>query len=856
MKSTETIEVARAVAPLAALLEPTEVNDVVILSFTANLGFFSKAAAGRARSRGARVSIVSDLAQTTFDPDAVRGAGWDWLDGRAWCTGAFHPKLIVAAGEADAAVLVGSGNATPAGWVDNAEVWIRMNATSEGCPQAVHDIAAWLTRLPDHVHVSPGVAESLISAAKRLTRFAPTGDGPRFVHNLDEPIWATLPAGPVDELVVSSPFLDASCAALRRVCEQLQPASLTVAVADDFHFDGAELAGVLADWHGSAVTIASDRYHHGKVIEWSSGLRQALIGSPNCTTTALGRTVGDTDGNCEIALICDVDTTLAPPAGAMITTTGLVSHRYAPLTSPPAPLLYAAVVEEPGVRLFLRRPSDFELRVEVYDGATWRDTGYRVRSEVDQFLCVDWRPDRSVAIRVTAQGGTGTTPVAATVLARLDPRPASRTDLGGSSGEFIDNPQFIATLQAALARIRASLVASRGTHAGAAPAVRVENRDTPRPTWQQVVERVRVETGERFSWFSLPHLSRRAGLLPSDVRLDDDAIESDSEADEDGGLTDVERDRIERLKEYRRRRIADLRRWCTRYYDPDALTDSERAARRRAAADAGFDPATGCSEIDIATAAVVLAAHQLGAWDDVDDEAITLTRALRPLGRALTDDSLAPDAAAVAAVGLWIHDRLVERSGERAGARTTYRGLAHHLASLLDRLDERALAARCATLATVTHPAPPPDDVFTLALGVAVPDLDAEFLSRLDEEAGVIAEMTARVVDVVGELAGDGLPTLLRWLTWGEHLNPVALRARTRAAGVVTVAWRAPDLVIAVEKPRPRGVVYRLPRGPIVALNPDNGRIDTRHEQASWFGDAPPPAATDVLEACGVDELG
>jgi hypothetical protein len=149
-------ETARLVAPLHALGEPTEITDVVIVSFTANLGFFSKAAAGRARSRGARVTIVSDLSQTTFDPDAVRGAGWDWLDGRAWCHGAFHPKLIVAASDTEAALLVGSGNATPDGWVDNAEVWVRLNASERGCPDAVAGVAAWLTRLPEHVNVSPG----------------------------------------------------------------------------------------------------------------------------------------------------------------------------------------------------------------------------------------------------------------------------------------------------------------------------------------------------------------------------------------------------------------------------------------------------------------------------------------------------------------------------------------------------------------------------------------------------------------------------------------------------------------------------------------------------------------------------
>ena len=135
-----------------------------------------------------------------------------------------------------------------------------------------------------------------------------------------------------------------------------------------------------------------------------------------------------------------------------------------------------------------------------------------------------------------------------------------------------------------------------------------------------------------------------------------------------------------------------------------------------------------------------------------------------------------------------------------------------------------------------------------------MPDLGAEFLDRLDQDDQVVAEMTGRVVDIVGDLSGDGIPQLLRWLGWAEHLSPVALRARTRSAGTVTIGWNAPNLVIVAERPRPRGVLYRLPRGPVVGLNDDNGRIDIRHEQATWFGDAPPPpAAAAVLQDCGIE---
>jgi hypothetical protein len=630
-------------------------------------------------------------------------------------------------------------------------------------------------------------------------------------------------------------------------------------VADDFHFDGDALAALLAERHGTAVRITPGRYHHGKVIQWAvGGRRWALVGSPNCTVAALGRTVGDHDGNCEIALVCEVNATLTPAHTEPVAPLELAAHLYRPVTAAKAPLLYAALVEQDGVRLLLRRPADVELRVEVYEGATWCDTGRRVPVGVVDHMCQDWHPARSACVRVVSAGGEEAGRAAATVLTRLDPRPASRTDLGGSSGEFIDNPTFITSLQTALARIRISLAAAHGIRAAGAQTVRAgEDHVASRPTWQEIVERVRVETGERFSWFSLPTLAHRAGLLPPDVALDDGAevasagVAGEAETSE---LTGTDLDRFEQMAEYRERRIAALRRWCTRFYDPDLITDAERVARRRAAADAGFDPSSVCSEVDVAVAAVVLAAHQLGAWEDPDDEAITLTRALRPLGRPLADDCLAPDAAAVAAVGLWVLDGLVAVSAQRLSLRSTYQGVARRLAALVDRIDEAALVSRCLTLATVTRAAPSADEVFSFAVGVAAPDLAAELIARLDVEEAIIAEMTGRVIDIVAELPGDGIPLLVRWLGWASHLSPIALRARTRTAGVVTFAWDSPELVIVVDRPKPRRVLYHLPGGPVVAVNPDNGRIDIHYEQNTWFGDTPPPAAERVLRRCGIDE--
>ena len=374
--------VERSVAPLRALLDPSDAEEVLILSFTANLGFFTRAAAGRARSRGARVSLVSDLSQTNFDPDAVRGAGSDWLDGRVWCRGAFHPKLIVIGATELTTVLVGSGNATPDGWVDNAELWVRIDATSESCPNTVIALAAWLEELPAIVESSPGVSEALGTAAKVLRRYPVTFDGPRLVHNLDGPIHSALPQGPVDELFVSTPFHDPGSRTLAALCDHLRPTRLTVMVQESFRYDGPALNDVVAQWNGQVVSNLDKRYHHGKLFEWAGpDGRFALVGSPNCTGAALGKSARNQGGNCEMGLICRINgPTLAPAQGEVLERSKVLGHRYVPPTegSRRRPLLVAAVIEEAGTRLVLRTVAPQELRVEVYERGTWRDTGRRI----------------------------------------------------------------------------------------------------------------------------------------------------------------------------------------------------------------------------------------------------------------------------------------------------------------------------------------------------------------------------------------------------------------------------------------------------------------------------------------------
>ncbi len=844
------LTIERSVAPLRALLDPSDAEEILILSFTANLGFFTRAAAGRARSRGARVSLVSDLSQTNFDPDAVRGAGSDWLDGRIWCRGAFHPKLIVIGTSDSTTVLIGSGNATPDGWVDNAELWVRIDATSESSPNTVIALAEWLEELPGVVETSPGVDTALIRSAKILRRYPATYEGPQLVHNLDEPIHSAMPQGPVNELFVSTPFHDPSSRTLASLCDHLRPVRLTVMVQDSFRYDGPALDELVARWNGQVVSNAERRYHHGKLFEWA-GLngRYALVGSPNCTGAALGKSARDHGGNCEMGVICRINgPTLAPAQGETLDRSKVLGHPYVPPTegSRHRPLLVAALIEEAGTRIVLRTRSPQELNVEVYERSTWIDTGRRIPEGAREQFLTGWWPDRGQAIRIPDPDGSATTPVAATQFSRLERREAVRNDFGGSGGEFVDNPKFISALKLALARFRVGQAQALegGRNHGTSRAE--PNPEAELPGWQERVERMRTEGGERFMWFTLPHLARLAGHWVPPNTSHKEIAEQD-EPDEPDLDDQAERDRAAQRAEYRVRRITDLRRWCERNFELPTIDAEELAARKRLR-ELGEDPDSVCSEIDVCILAVTLAADALMAWADPDDEAEVLRAALRPLTRRLADENLGPDAASAAALGLWVLNRLADDSPHPDIIRTWIRGLGPSLDAVVSRLEEKSLSARCESLRTEEQPYPPnPAEVCDLALRLSSPDPLVRAKEALSLDTPAV--LSGRTFTLTDRLPGDGVARLLRLALRIDLAVPLALRADTDRAGQVTVAWDGLNLVILIGGDHPRGTLYALRSGLTVGINPDNGRPSSRDQVATWYGTNPPhDTASGLLE--------
>ena len=243
-------------SPLSLLMEEEEYGDrqaeeILLLSFTEDLGFFESFALGVAQACGARVTVVGDASVATYDPRAVRRAGRSYLPGHAACRGAFHPKVMVIIGPSRVTAAIGSGNVTLAGWQANAELWTVLRGDTGECPMLLGDLAAWLRGLSEHVRFSWGVPDALGRVAAGLDalleRTSELADlGLQLVSTSTGSILRQLPPGPVEELAVCAPFHDPGANALRELCERFQPGRLLVSYQPNFtQIDGRALDALM-----------------------------------------------------------------------------------------------------------------------------------------------------------------------------------------------------------------------------------------------------------------------------------------------------------------------------------------------------------------------------------------------------------------------------------------------------------------------------------------------------------------------------------------------------------------------------------------------------------------------------------
>ncbi len=248
-------------------------------------------------------------------PEAFKNAGRRYALAPIQVSGCFHPKVHLRLGTDRARLIIGSANATAAGWGSNQEIftaidWSRRGesptATMTGplIRKAYDYLEAWLAAIPGdaldfklHLHRkdSPWLGELQSNSdpielpdGSAIDLFCERGDGTLgFLSRL-----SALTAGEkAKRLVVISPYWDNDLSALQELRSALSHCPTIIALnpaKNEFPIDAID-AGDLAQFAAVHDDEDAHRFLHAKVILIETDVADHLLfGSANCSDEALG----------------------------------------------------------------------------------------------------------------------------------------------------------------------------------------------------------------------------------------------------------------------------------------------------------------------------------------------------------------------------------------------------------------------------------------------------------------------------------------------------------------------------------------------------------------------------------------
>lgn len=759
-------EERRIASPLSLLHEVEAASEVLALTYSFNAAFWERSALSLARQLRAKVTVVSDSAMAVIDPRAVRKAGITYLDGRAAVEGggAFHPKLFVIAGPKQAIVAVGSGNLTLPGWNGNAEVWTILRGSSDGAPSALRAIADFLIDLPVVVRFSHGVDQAFERTASLLRRFPPTEPSPGLVTSLQEPIVDQLPSGPVDSLIVASPFLDHRSLAVGRLIERFKPYTWEVVLDREANYDGASLVSLAKSHGGSLGTIDSDRYHHGKVVEWVVGReRSALTGSPNLSVSGLLRSASK-GGNVELGLVDKIETSLRPKTSTVTPFEGYREKEYRrQQRDEPGVLLLGARIDEHGLKLDLVRPLDTPASLLIAENDIWRTSALAIPAGMNP-ISVDLRVPSGTLVRLRIGHDRLTNIVAATLL-ELPLRPSipSVGRVETNEADVFDDPRIAEQFALDLAELR-SLVRQGGDSVVQSDAKAPRPRKLTFESWEEYLEHVTARLGDTMTRYglALPRLESVAEWVDTQIDPDDPDEADDAHEPPERPIRSMRSAPVPFRNRYRR--------WAERLVE--ALPLLLPAAQ-------------------LVGARLLLRSVAGGVWDDREESYELLLKTASALGRSKAQFAEeTPRLASMAALCLTVARRQIslEATGSKELSYMKAVDSCRHLVGLA--ADEFA-SAYTEELLPELGVEVEPSRVLDIGHKLADP-LDHVMLDA--EDLGLRVRRDDRLIRI---LEWDLHPrdAALRVLARGQKLSPIAVDYRQDDQQVF-VAWSRPNLVI------------------------------------------------------------
>lgn len=292
-------------------------ENCVILTYNADLFFFEQVVLPTLRSHGCNNNLVlMDLKQ--YEASLVSASRHLGSLGKLYSVlpvkafGAFHPKLILQAGEKTGRLILGSGNLTVRGFSSNWELFTEVHRDKDGLADGLFQQMWSFVRSISRNAV--GAVDRQLSqfedTSRWLTETARLPDWPRLL--------AAQPNGPsitdqlhglvrdrnVRRLIVISPFFDHDLRGLRELSAKFQPEQVWLIVQQDkVSLPGAVAVNLerlcVTDFEPPHSEKAAKAYLHAKayILETDTG-DFCLWGSPNCSSPAIVDTK-----NVELAIL-------------------------------------------------------------------------------------------------------------------------------------------------------------------------------------------------------------------------------------------------------------------------------------------------------------------------------------------------------------------------------------------------------------------------------------------------------------------------------------------------------------------------------------------------------------------------
>ena len=229
------------------------------------------------------------------------------------CTGAFHSKITILAGENDVLLLQGSGNITNGGHGKNHELFTVFYANREDQTQLPIIQEAWLylQRLTNKIKgISSEKLDWVSSNCNLLTdiKIKPhqfseieTNFSAAILYNEETSIWQQLkelvPSGSIKNIKIFSPFYDEKGTLLNRLSAQYNNCTIDAYLQPNrgihpFKMEEQNKIRFIS-WESTnrakETTVKYQRKLHSKLFWFDAGEDQyCLIGSPNATIAAFG----------------------------------------------------------------------------------------------------------------------------------------------------------------------------------------------------------------------------------------------------------------------------------------------------------------------------------------------------------------------------------------------------------------------------------------------------------------------------------------------------------------------------------------------------------------------------------------